>query len=73
MKPAHFTITYCVYEPNYTAGGKYISNVKTLKAAYKIAKSFGAGSEIVRRYESNNKRRCLSCMNPRFWVFNKTK
>lgn len=57
MKPAHRTVSYVVYSPNYKAGeGKY-KEAKNKKHAMRICRQFGIGSEADRIIQKNNANR----------------
>lgn len=57
MKPAHKTITYVVYPPNYMPADDWmkIKTAKNLKRAKRIALAFGTGAEIWRDTDTRHR------------------
>ena len=70
MKPASRTVSYVVYPPNYVPGDGYVIE-KTLKAAERRCrkKGFGIGSDVVRFYQTKNKRGGSTWNDPRQWTY----
>jgi hypothetical protein len=71
VKPAHRTVSYVVYSPGYVPGiGKY-KRARNIKAAFRICRQFGVGSEVMRNFEKRNRKGGgSSYSDPREWVYN---
>lgn len=67
MKPAHRTLSYTVYSPNYEPGqpGK---KVKQLREAKREAERLGPGASIDMQLERHNKRRTIYTQDVRILV-----
>lgn len=68
-KPASFTISYVVYEPDYQPGMRY-AYVGTKSEALRLCRRFGRGSEAVRQFHIENRNGASrSFSDPRPFVF----
>lgn len=68
-KPASFTISYVVYEPDYQPGFRYCI-ARTMLAAVKQCIRYGKGSVIVRQFDVENRKGVSkSYADSRFFIY----